>query len=190
MKNNPTRDHLLDVATKLFHSQGYHATGLNQILKESGTPKGSLYHYFPNGKDQLVKEVVQSSSNRLVKDIQAHLDSDLNPVIAIQHYLDKMSQRFENLETPDKLDMPPFSLISLESAFANEEIRQVCQENYNQVEQLYYKKIVASGVAQPEARALAVSICAAIEGVLMLSITKKSNEPIHMLRKTIPGFFA
>ncbi|MBM7699799.1 TetR/AcrR family transcriptional regulator [Kurthia huakuii] len=190
MKNNTTRDHLLEVATKLFHSQGYHATGLNQILKESGTPKGSLYHYFPDGKDQLVKEVVQSSSNRLVEDIKAYLDSHPNPVVAIQNYLDKMSERFEQLDTPDALDMPPFSLISLESAFANEEIRLVCQENYEQVEQLYYHKIVNSGIAQLQAHALAVSICAAIEGVLMLSITKKSNEPINMLRKTIPGFFA
>ncbi|GAA3331467.1 hypothetical protein GCM10020331_088170 [Ectobacillus funiculus] len=43
-----------------FQLQGYHATGLNQILTESETPKGSLYYHFPNGKEQLAIEAVNN----------------------------------------------------------------------------------------------------------------------------------
>lgn len=189
MKNNNTRQHLLDVASKLFHSQGYHATGLNQILKESGTPKGSLYHYFPGGKDQLVLEVVESSSLRLIQDMGSYLQSDPDPAKAIQNYLDRMMERFANLETPDSLTMPPFSLISLESAFANESIREACQNNYLKIEQLIYDKLLASNVSKQHVADLATTLCAAIEGVLMLSITKKSNAPIEKLKNTIPAFF-
>ncbi|WP_010304422.1 TetR/AcrR family transcriptional regulator [Kurthia senegalensis] len=189
MKDNTTRQHLLDVASKLFHSQGYQATGLNQILKESGTPKGSLYHYFPNGKDQLVLEVVESSSLRLLEDMSGHLQSDANPVIAIQNYLDRMIERFANLETPDGLTMPPFSLISLESAFANETIREACQNNYVKIEQLIYNKLIASAIPENKASNLAMTLCASIEGILMLSITSKSNKPIEKLKNTIPAFF-
>jgi TetR/AcrR family transcriptional regulator, lmrAB and yxaGH operons repressor len=58
-KTQKTRTRLLDTASKLFRSQGFHATGLDQILRRSRTPKGSLYHYFPGGKDQLAIETVQ-----------------------------------------------------------------------------------------------------------------------------------
>jgi len=188
-KSNSTRDHLIEVATRLFHLQGYQATGLNQILKESGTPKGSLYHYFPDGKNQLVKEVVEASSQRLLHDIQIHLNSDPNPTIALQNYLNHLSENFEYLDTPDMLNMPPFALISMESAFVNEEIRVVCQENYSKVQQLYYNKFVESGIATDKANILAVSLCGSIIGVLVLSITEKSNEPIKLLQKIVPSFF-
>ena len=45
-------------AARLFRIQGYTATGLIQILKESGAPKGSFYFHFPRGKAQLAEEAI------------------------------------------------------------------------------------------------------------------------------------
>src|SRR5450432_3896541 len=45
-------------AARLFRIQGYTATGLTQILKESGAPKGSFYFHFPRGKAQLAEEAI------------------------------------------------------------------------------------------------------------------------------------
>ena len=47
----PAKNRILITAARLFQQQGYHATGLNQIVVESGTPKGSLYYYYPGGKE-------------------------------------------------------------------------------------------------------------------------------------------
>ena len=52
------REEILQATTALLEKQGSHATGLNEIIRESGAPKGSLYYYFPEGKDQLVSEAV------------------------------------------------------------------------------------------------------------------------------------
>jgi len=41
---------IIDAAVRLFRQQGYAATGLNELVEASGSPKGSMYHYFPDGK--------------------------------------------------------------------------------------------------------------------------------------------
>ena len=41
-----TRDRILETARRLFHEQGYHATGIATILREAGVNSGSLYHFF------------------------------------------------------------------------------------------------------------------------------------------------
>ena len=38
------REHFIEATCDLLEAQGYHATGVNQIVAESGAPKGSLYH--------------------------------------------------------------------------------------------------------------------------------------------------
>lgn len=52
-----TRDKLLDVAMRLFHEQGYAATGVSTILREAGVNSGSLYYFFPS-KEALLEGVL------------------------------------------------------------------------------------------------------------------------------------
>lgn len=47
-------------AERLFRIRGYTATGLTQILEESGAPKGSFYFHFPRGKAQLAGEAIDN----------------------------------------------------------------------------------------------------------------------------------
>lgn len=48
-----TRGKIIDAAWKLFYRQGYDDTTVEEIIEESGTSRGSFYHYFP-GKDDLL----------------------------------------------------------------------------------------------------------------------------------------
>ena len=48
-----TRGKIIDEAWKLFYRQGYDDTTVEEIIEESGTSRGSFYHYF-QGKDELL----------------------------------------------------------------------------------------------------------------------------------------
>lgn len=52
-KKSNTKSKIVSAAWKLFYEQGYDATTVDEIIKESGTSRGSFYHYF-DGKDALV----------------------------------------------------------------------------------------------------------------------------------------
>lgn len=57
-RTTDARARAIDTAVRLFRLQGYTATGLTQILQESGAPKGSFYFHFPRGKTQLAEEAI------------------------------------------------------------------------------------------------------------------------------------
>ena len=52
-KKSNTKSKIVASAWKLFYEQGYDGTTVDEIIKDSGTSRGSFYHYF-DGKDALV----------------------------------------------------------------------------------------------------------------------------------------
>lgn len=54
VKASPVRERILAVAVDLFYRQGYKATGINQVIAESGVAKASFYDHFPSKDDLLV----------------------------------------------------------------------------------------------------------------------------------------
>jgi AcrR family transcriptional regulator len=57
-RKTDARARAISTAERLFRIQGYAATGLTQIIEESGSPKGSFYFHFPRGKTQLAEETI------------------------------------------------------------------------------------------------------------------------------------
>ena len=55
-----TRQRYVDAAIALLREGGYARAGINEIVAASGAPKGSLYHHFPGGKQQIVREALDA----------------------------------------------------------------------------------------------------------------------------------
>jgi TetR/AcrR family transcriptional regulator, transcriptional repressor for nem operon len=59
MKYGTSKQALLDAGARLLRERGHGGTGLAEILKTAGVPKGSFYHYFPS-KDAFVAELLDA----------------------------------------------------------------------------------------------------------------------------------
>ena len=78
-RKTDARANAVAAAIRLFRMQGYTATGLTQILEESGAPKGSFYFHFPRGKVQLAEEAIDlyvSGRMTVIRDISAATAGD------------------------------------------------------------------------------------------------------------------
>lgn len=64
VRTTDAREKAIRTAERLFRVQGYAATGLTQIIEESGSPKGSFYFHFPGGKRQLALEAIATYRTR------------------------------------------------------------------------------------------------------------------------------
>lgn len=185
---NNTREKILNTATRLFYKKGYHATGLNLIIKESGAPKGSLYYHFPNGKEQLALEAIDVSKREVGNCILNYLNSYELASDAIQAHIGAMAEVFTNEEvfSSDSIAIMPFGLIAAESAFENEKMRIACEETFRYWESLYAEKIMSEGYSIEQATNLAITINVMIEGAVTHSLTQKSNKPLLTIQSMIP----
>ena len=66
-----TRSRILRAALRLFRRHGYHGVGINDILAEAQAPKGSMYHHFPAGKEEIAAAVVALITDGLLLMIDA-----------------------------------------------------------------------------------------------------------------------
>lgn len=180
-KSVETKTKLLLTASKLFQKQGYHATGLNQIIKESGCPKGSLYYYFPEGKEQLATEAINRVKERAVKEVKEMFSQFDDVVDALDHYLKIVS----NYDPKMEVDGIPLALLSLETSQMSERLRLACKAAYDSLLNLLEEKFIESNWPKSDAEELSFLIAVMMEGTGIFAFTHLSNEPLKRMHRSI-----
>jgi len=66
-----SRDRMIDGAVRLLATKGLQATSFSEVLDLTGAPRGSIYHHFPSGKNQLVGEAVRLAAERVRDSLEA-----------------------------------------------------------------------------------------------------------------------
>jgi len=69
VKHSKVRDHIVATASSLFYSKGYNLTGINEIIKEAGIAKATLYNHFPS-KEDICIAYLQFKNTTFTKDIR------------------------------------------------------------------------------------------------------------------------
>lgn len=194
MKDNRNKEKILNAATILFQEKGYYGTGLNEILRKSNCPKGSLYYYFPNGKEQLAIESIELSKNFVENLIRKDLNRIKDPGESIKTLVEEMVDNLhgdkDDIITINSNKKISINLIALETAKTNSNIRKACNDAYATWEKAYYDKLVNEGVDEYKAKGLAKIIETMIEGAILMSITKEDDSYIKEIAELIPGLIA
>ncbi|NSL90746.1 TetR/AcrR family transcriptional regulator [Chitinophaga sp. Mgbs1] len=89
------RQRLLDTATELFFRQGYHATGINQVIQEAGVARASLYQHF-SSKEALLEAFLEHRHEAWFKGLRAFTDKVSKPkdkVLAAFDFLVHMNEQ-------------------------------------------------------------------------------------------------
>lgn len=170
-----SKEKILLAASKLFQTKGYNATGLNEILKESNAPKGSLYYYFPNGKEELALESIKLATQAITNRLKITLDKHKDPICAIQNLVKNITM---DLEKDNKLQDMSLSLIALETYSSSELLRNCCTEAFLTLQNLYTEKLIQSGLSKEIAKDLGKFIQISIEGALTISVTEKNPDAL------------
>ena len=90
-----TKQRMIDAAITLMRRSGFHGAGLNEILEVSGAPKGSLYHFFPDGKRQMAGEAIAVYATRVHAYMDESLSSAKKPAAKIHALFRAVAQRVE-----------------------------------------------------------------------------------------------
>src|ERR1700689_1207415 len=77
-----SRVSMISSAAALIGARGLSGTSLSDVLADSGAPRGSIYHHFPGGKDQLATEAVSWTSGRVGAFLHAGTETTPAAVLA------------------------------------------------------------------------------------------------------------
>jgi len=173
-----TRDRLLTATNESFRRRGYNGTSLKHVTTAALAPTGSLYHFFPRGKDELAAEVITTSGAAYRELFEAIADAAASPGDAVTDFFEGAALV---LEETDFIDPCPIGTVAREVASTNEPLRVATERVFQSWIDAATTRLAAAGVARDEAERIATAIIAALEGSFVLARAKRDA---NVLRAT------
>jgi AcrR family transcriptional regulator len=172
-----TKERIINSSATLFRRQGYSASGVKQIVAEAEAPFSSLYHFFPQGKDQLAAEVIRSSGLFFQELVESVFDAAPDVLTGVH---DCFAGAAETLRQTAYADACPIATVALEVASTNEPLRQATAEVFESWVRSATERFAAAGIPEPDSRRLAIGMIAALEGAFVLSRSMRTTEPLDV----------
>src|SRR3954469_14587031 len=168
------RDRMVQSAALLMREHGVENTSFSQVLAHSGAPRGSIYHYFPGGKAQLIEEATRWSGD-VISRATARLLDTRDPLA--------MRERWpafwrEVLEGSDFAAGCPVAAGTLEGE-RTPGARDAAGVVFGQWQALLAQGLQDRGVEAERARSLATTAWAGIEGAVIMARAQRSMEPVE-----------
>ena len=176
------KEMILREAEILFAEKGYYGLGLSELLARCGVPKGSFYYYFPDGKIQLIQEVLEFSYRKMRDGIDKRMMSEPSAHEAFEN----MAQRLAGgVACKRHFASMLLSMIAIESVYLDERVNATCKEIYTDWKQMYARHLVRFGFDPQESERKAQAIFALVHGSMISAWIKQEPEDLLMAKATI-----
>jgi len=157
-----TKASLARTACELLGRNGFHGTGLNELIAASGAPRGSLYYHFPGGKAEIVAAGLEIA--------RAHTATLLRDAFAGEKPLqEKVGALFKQLASSVSEDLAsygcPVAAVALDNFGGDGSIRAQCESIF-----ATWRSTIESGLLETypaRKAAMAAMILMTYEGALV-----------------------
>ncbi len=185
-KGTKTRLAVLEGAARLFQRQGYAATSMNQIVSESGQPKGSLYFHFPGGKLEIAAAAALESSKTVAAQIEAVFTHATSPDEATTIICAAFANQ---LKASDYLEGCPISPLATSAGEEASSLRKLCADAYNDWLGTIAMGLQDYGITNERSAALASLILSSVEGAILLSQARHNTRALDLLPASLAPLF-
>lgn len=183
-----TRDRIITASNELFRRYGFNGTSLSQISEAAGATTGSIYHFFPGGKEALGVAVIDATGLVYRELFEAIAGAARDPAHGV---LDVFVGAAATLEETDFIDPCPIGTIAREVANVNEPLRLAASRAIDSWVDAVTAHLVDAGLRAETAGSLAELAVAALEGGFVISrsrrdaaILKRTGEHVAQLIRT------
>ncbi|GAA4934018.1 TetR/AcrR family transcriptional regulator [Streptomyces coeruleoprunus] len=171
-----TRDRIVTTAARLIQRQGYVGTGIKQIAQDAQATLGSVYHFFPGGKEAVAVAALRHSSEEFAGFLREALGGEEDPAAAVEACAARLATE---LHASGWVDGCPVTAAALETLGTDTKIQQVCAEALRDWELIVHEKLLRCGFGTDDARELATTVIGALEGAEVTAQVNRSEAPLR-----------
>jgi TetR/AcrR family transcriptional regulator, transcriptional repressor for nem operon len=186
-RSERTRSKIINEAASLFHHKGYTATGLDELLKNSGVTKGAFYHHFKSKKDVALAVINEVVAEKVRKRMIEPVVNSHKPMDAIRKVVSTL-----RTETPpaDLLTGCPINNLASELALQDKELQTALAKLMSEWEVAWteaLKRESKSGRSHQfkDPHEFCLYLIALIEGAQAMAKTEQSRKPLDVALKRV-----
>ncbi|MER5932669.1 TetR/AcrR family transcriptional regulator [Streptomyces sp. NPDC002054] len=182
-----TRDRLIRTASRLMQHGGYETTPVKQLVKEAGATLGSLYHFFPGGKQELAVAALAFGGEEFAEMLSTGLASHTDPAEAVEAVAVLLA---EALRDSDWRDGCPVTATALESVGRLPDLQAACETAFAHWRQLVEERLLAGGFSAEDSRDLAMTVISTLEGAETAAQVGQSQTPLLLAGRHLARLIA
>ena len=181
MPPTTTRDRLIEATAELFQRQGYTATGVKQIVQAASAPFGSMYHFFPAGKEELGAETIRWSGGAYGELIELFYPDGADPVEATSLFFEAAA---DTVRDSGYTDACPIATVALEVSSSSEVLRVACADVFERWLGALDGHLVAAGLEPGAAHDVSVALFSLLEGAFILARATRDERHVRVAGRT------
>jgi len=174
------RERMVFSAAQLIRRDGVAATGMREVAAHAGAPRGSLQHYFPGGKEQLVNEAVAWAGRYAARRVARFLATMPEPTPS-GLFAAMVRQWTDEYEAEGFGGGCPVAAATVDCAESAEGTRSTAAAAFAAWNRPVAEALTTMGVPAERAPALATLMISALEGAILIARAERSTRPLTLV---------